>query len=183
MVGASAPTLIRISYKISPSVQKLQEAPDKYRLGTGHRFEHIDICRPRFGLYFYYGTLIDPCLLLEKLILLSKLRVRPAKVCGYSLKLCGQYPALVDGPFGLVVKGMVYIVEHDGHAERLAEYETKACRPSPCLICFTDNEVPREASGTTLKYVENPVDISKGMFDIKVWLKRMGRPGTEGEAF
>jgi hypothetical protein len=51
------------------------------------------------------------------------------------------------------------------------------------LICFTDNEVPREASGTTLKYVENPVDISKGMFDIKVWLKRMGRPGTEGEAF
>jgi hypothetical protein len=106
--------------------------------------------------------------------------LRPAKLIGYSLKLWGQYPALVDGPPGSVVEGMVYNVEHGRHGDRLAAYETQAYRPVPCLIHFTDGEVPKEVTGTTFKYAGNPTDISQGCFDLKVWLKRMGRASMEG---
>jgi hypothetical protein len=40
---------------------------------------------------------------------------------GYSLKLWGQYPALVDGPPGAVVEGWVYDTAYEFHAERLTE--------------------------------------------------------------
>jgi hypothetical protein len=84
---------------------------------------------------------------------------------------------LLDGPPGAVVVGMVYDVEHENQAERLAEYETQAYRPTPCLIRFTDGEEPEQVTGTTFKYVDNPADISEGDFDLGVWLKRMGRAG------
>jgi hypothetical protein len=77
---------------------------------------------------------------------------------------------------------MVYEVEHEEHAQRLAEYETQAYWPAPCLIRFTDGKEPEEVTGTTFKYVGNPMDLSEGAFDLGVWLKRMGRAGTGAKA-
>jgi hypothetical protein len=120
---------------------------------------------------------MDPALLSDILGLPEKLTLRPVMLAGYSLKLWGQYPALLDGPPGAVVVGIVYNVEHENQAERLAEYETQAYRPTPCLIRFTDGEEPEQVTGTAFKYVGNPADISEGDFDLGVWLKRMGRVG------
>lgn len=62
------------------------------------------------------------------------------------------------------------------------EYETQAYQSTPCLIHFTDSKEPKQATRTTFKYVGNPVDISEGDFDLRVWLKRMGRAGQKNGA-
>ena len=118
---------------------------------------------------------MDPILLSEILSLSEKPSLRPAKLIGYSLKLWGQYPALIDGPTGAVVEGMGYNIEDAKHAERLAEYETRAYHPSPCRIQFTDGREPKIIVGSTFKYVGNPMDISEGKFDLNGWLRDMGR--------
>ncbi len=118
---------------------------------------------------------MDPPLLSEILSLSETPRLRRAKLIGYSLKLWGQYPALIDGPTGGVVEGMVYNIEDAKHTERLAEYETRAYHPSPCWIYFTDGREPEEAVGSTFKYGGNPMDISEGKFDLDTWLREMGR--------
>jgi gamma-glutamylcyclotransferase (GGCT)/AIG2-like uncharacterized protein YtfP len=170
----SASATIKLSSKISPFIKKLQQAPD------GYPPENVDVFAPSSGPYFFYGTLMDPFLLSEILDLPKRPTMRPAKIAGYSLKLWGQYPALVDGPPGSVVEGMVYNVEHGRHGEGLAKYETRAYRPVPCLICFTDGGEPKEVMGMTFKYAGTPTGISEGSFDLKVWLKKMGRASKEG---
>ena len=168
-------TSLKLSSKISPFIQKLQEAPDGYWFEPQYQPEHIDVLAPRLGLYFFYGTLMDPILLSEILSLSEKPSLRPAKLIGYSLKLWGQYPALVDGPTGAIVEGMCYNIEDTKYAERMAEYETRAYHPSPCRIQFTDGREPEKAVGSTFKYVGNPMDISEGKFDLYHWLRDMGR--------
>ena len=168
-------TSLMLSLKISPLIQKLQEALDGYWFEPQDRPEPIDTLAHPVGPYFFYGTLMDPPLLSEILSLSERPRLRPAKLIGYSLKLWGQYPALVDGPTGAVVEGMVYNVEDVKQAERLAEYETRAYHPSPCRIHFSDGSEPEEAVGSTFKYGGNPMDISEGKFDLGTWLGRMGR--------
>ncbi len=118
---------------------------------------------------------MDPTFLSEALHLPEKPTLRPAKLVGYSLKLWGQYPALVDGPTGATVDGMVLEIESEKHGQRLADYETNAYTAAPCRIHFTDDKEPGEASGTTFKYVGNPIDITDGQFDLTAWLQRMGR--------
>jgi len=46
--------------------------------------------------YFFYGSLTDERQLMEVLHLDSPPILRPASVIGYSIKLWGQYPALID---------------------------------------------------------------------------------------
>ena len=121
---------------------------------------------------------MDPSLLSEILDLPEKPSLRPAKLIGYSLKLWGQYPALVDGATGEVVEGMAYNVESEQRAERLAEYETRAYRSAPCRIHFTDGGEPGNISGTTFQYAGNPLDIAEGKFDLGFWLRQMGREGV-----
>lgn len=135
---------------------------------------------PPTGPYFFYGTLMDPSFLSEVLNLPQKPTIRPAELIGYSLKLWGQYPALVNGPTGAVVEGMVCEIETEKHAKRLAQYETSAYDRAPCRIRFTDGKEPEEVSGTTFVYAGNPMDVSEGRFDLGVWLRRMGRT-EEGE--
>lgn len=167
------------SSKVSPFIQKLQRAPEGYGFESRTFLEPIDTFAPRCGPYFFYGTLMDPQLLSEILSLSATPILRPAKIVGYSLKLWGQYPALVDGETGETVEGMVYHVEEPKHAERLAEYETNAYRPAPCLINVMDGEQSSEIRGTTFKYIGNPIDISDGTFDLNAWLKRMNRQPHE----
>lgn len=166
---------VKMRSAVSPFIQKLQSPPEGYFFEPKVRPEHIDPFAPPTGAYFFYGTLSDPSFLSEVLGLSEKPTLRPAKLVGYSLKLWGQYPALVDGPTGATVEGMVYEVRSEKHGERLADYETKAYTAAPCRICFTDGKNPDEVSGTTFKYMGNPLDISEGQFDLTVWLQRMGR--------
>lgn len=134
---------------------------------------------PPVGAYFFYGTLKDPSWLAEILNLAEKPKLRPAKLVGYKSKLWGPYPALVDGPTDAIVEGMVYQVQSENHANRLARYETNAYAPVSCQIRFTDGKEPGEVSGMTFKYVGNPVDIDDGQFNLTDWLQSMGRPEEE----
>lgn len=118
---------------------------------------------------------MDPSFLSEVLNLSEKPILRPAKLVGYSLKLWGPYPALIDGPPEAVVQGMVYEVKSEKHGARLADYETNAYAPAACRIHFTDDEEPIETNGTIFKYAGSPLDVEDGEFDLKVWLRRMGR--------
>jgi gamma-glutamylcyclotransferase (GGCT)/AIG2-like uncharacterized protein YtfP len=168
-----------MSSNISPFILKLRSAPEGYFFKSEGGSEQPDLFAPPTGPYFFYGTLSDPAFLSEVLNLSEKPTLRPAMLMGYTVKLWGPYPALVDGPTGATVEGMVYEVGSEKHGERLAEYETSAYTTAPCRIRFTDGEKPEEVSGTTFKYAGNPLDIDEGQFDLKLWLQRMGRAGKE----
>lgn len=60
-------------------------------------------------------------------------------------------------------------------AERLAAYETGNYRAEDCLIRYIDGKEPSEDLGYTFKYVGDPRELTEGQFDLKVWLRRMGR--------
>lgn len=101
--------------------------------------------------------------------------LKSARLVGYGLKLWGQYPALVQDTTTTdddVVYGCMYEVESGEHAARLAEYETKAYRPQACSILGEGGDV---VVGYAFVYVGNPEELSEGLFDLDVWLKRMGR--------
>src|SRR5271156_6006330 len=145
---------IKTNSNVSPFIKKLQAAPEGYWFKPEIRSKPVDPLSPPCGFYFFYGTLMDPCLLAEILSLPEKPKLRPAKLLSYTLKLWGQYPALVDGEPSDVIEGKVYNVKETKHTERLAEYETKAYWPTPCRIYFTDEEEPREVNGSTLSTLE-----------------------------
>lgn len=65
----------------------------------------------RKEFYFFYGTLMDPKTLAEALRLPMRPKIFPAKIIGYSCKLWGPYPALVDMPAGAIVHGVAYEVQ------------------------------------------------------------------------
>jgi gamma-glutamylcyclotransferase (GGCT)/AIG2-like uncharacterized protein YtfP len=90
--------------------------------------------------YFFYGSLMDEQKLTEVLRLDSTPVLRPASIVGYSIKMWGPYPTLIDGPPGNVVNGMVYEVQKEGHEKRLAYYETKAYRCVSCSIKLGQEE-------------------------------------------
>lgn len=134
-----------------------------------------DHLTPPAGKYFFYGTLQDPGILSEVLQLDYVPVLRRAQVIGYSLKLWGQYPALVDGPGGAVVQGSIFEVSDEIAAAKLAHYETNAYRPRPCLIRVANGDKEDIIGGYTFKYAGNPADLNDGAFDLGTWLKRMGR--------
>ncbi|PWY82929.1 hypothetical protein BO70DRAFT_314333 [Aspergillus heteromorphus CBS 117.55] len=115
-------------------------------------------------------------MLTEILFLDEKPILRPAYMIGYECKLWGQYPALLDAP-GSIVRGVAYHVHTVENGEKLAAYETDNYRIEPCLINYTDNHESEEDLGYTFKFAGNPNDLSDGIFDLGVWLKRMGRDG------
>lgn len=67
---------------------------------------------------------------------------------------------------------MAYKVESEQHVKRLAEYETRAYRPTICQISFTGGGEPGDISGTTFQYAGNPIDVAEGVFALDVWLRR-----------
>lgn len=135
----------------------------------------IDPLAPKTGPHFFYGSLMDPALLMEILGLEETPTLQRATVIGYSCRLWGQYPALVNGPEGGVVEGAMYDVQTEKHAARLAEYETKAYMAVPCQINLVGRDEPAKVFGTTFRYVGPDIDLSEGEFDLKTWLRHMGR--------
>ncbi|KAF7591581.1 hypothetical protein BBP40_001329 [Aspergillus hancockii] len=160
--------------KISPFVLKLRSAPPDYFYQVSQPSPIVDLFAAPTGPYFFYGTLTDSSMVSEILELDEEPEFRPAFILGYECKLWGQYPALVDAP-NSVVEGAAYNVQTVEQGERLAAYETSNYRTEPCLIKYTDGKEPAEGLGYTFKFAGNPKDLSEGSFDLRVWLKMMGR--------
>ncbi|GIC93114.1 gamma-glutamylcyclotransferase family protein [Aspergillus udagawae] len=160
--------------KISPYVLKLRSAPPGYFYQPPKKPKPVDLFAAPTGPYFFYGTLTDPPMIAEILELIEEPKLRPAHIVGYECKMWGQYPALLDRP-GSVVEGAAYRVRTTQDAERLAEYETGNYCAEDCLIRYTDGMESSEDLGYTFKFVGDPRELSEGEFDLKVWLRRMGR--------
>jgi gamma-glutamylcyclotransferase (GGCT)/AIG2-like uncharacterized protein YtfP len=150
----------------------------------GH-FEAFDSTDPKLpegwvpptGLYFFYGTLMDPGMLMDILSLDEEPVLRPASITGYALKLWGQYPALVEPEEATdqSVSGAVYHVRTEEDARKLADYETSNYRPQLCSIRYTDGKEPTTAEVYAYIFVGGLKKLSDGEFDLSEWLKRVGR--------
>jgi len=93
--------------------------------------------------------------------------LRPASIVGFSTKMWGPYPALIDGPPGNVVDGMVYEVRKKDHEKRLACYETDAYR---CVSCpIKSGAGGEQIIGKTLVWAANEAALSVGSFDLEAW--------------
>ena len=106
--------------------------------------------------------------------------MRPAKVRHFKLKMWGQYPALVHGTGDDQVQGRAWEVPVQEHAERLAQYETRAYEVAPCTILLTDGGGGGEGelSGETVdgftfvsSYPPERLRESEGAFDVQAWLR------------
>lgn len=73
-------------------------------------------------------------------------------------------------PPGNVVNGMVYEVQQEEHAKRLAYYETDAYR---CALCFIRLGVEEEIFGKTFVWAGDPNDgdLSAKRVDSEAWKK------------
>lgn len=121
--------------------------------------------------YFFYGTLTNEQVLTDVLCLKYPPVLRPASIAGYSMKMWGPYPTLVDGPPENVVNGMAYEVDKQEHEGRLADYETKAYRCATCLIKPASGG--DHIVGKTFVWAKKPNDraLRPGNFDIEAWRK------------
>lgn len=121
--------------------------------------------------YFFYGSLMDENQLTKVLRLDSPPVLQPASIVGYSIKMWGPYPTLLDGPPDNVVNGMVYEVQKEAHEKRLAYYETDAYQ---CAACFIQpGEGGKQIFGKTFVWARDPddKDLSEGSFDFEMWKK------------
>ena len=66
--------------------------------------------------------------------------MRRAKIRHFRLKKRGRYPAIIPGADADEVQGMAWKVEMQDHAERLAEYETRAYDVAACQILFVNKD-------------------------------------------
>ncbi|OJJ44872.1 hypothetical protein ASPZODRAFT_134274 [Penicilliopsis zonata CBS 506.65] len=174
-----APAPKDLRSKISPFVLKLRNAPPELYHRSLNTPPLVDPFDPPVGPYFFYGTLMDPKLLADILDLAHEPKLRPAKVVGHSCKLWGQYPAMVDGPQEGTVEGAVYNVQTVKAGEKLAAYETNNYTFKACLIEYTDGQKPADDLGHAFLFAGNPHDLTEGTFDLKTWLRRMGRQDTK----
>lgn len=118
--------------------------------------------------YFFYGSLMDPSTLMKVLRLRDQPKLVPAKITGFSCKLWGPYPALVDGPSGKVVYGMTYVVEKPSHQVLLEIYETNHYEHMRCRIELQDG---REIHGRTFIWNADKDQLTEGVFDLEDWKK------------
>ena len=141
----------------------------KFLYGGGRAWEpnpNYDYTAFQKEFYFFYGTLMDMDQLAKVLQLPHRPRSYPAKIVGYSCKLWGPYPALVDNPTGAVVYGVAYEVQSSEEAERLQAYETDSYMPNGCLIKFKDGS---QVLGTVFKWNGDESSLREGTFDLKDW--------------
>ena len=148
--------------KPSIMVRKFLNAQD----GDGY-FPQSRTIFPKF--YFFYGSLMDPGQLRRVLGLRELPVTHPATIAGYSCKMWGPYPALIDGPPDAIVQGVAFEVKGQQVARRLAEYETDAYEELDCIIQFENGKM---VSGVTFKWrdgADDP-DLREGTFSLREWL-------------
>jgi gamma-glutamylcyclotransferase (GGCT)/AIG2-like uncharacterized protein YtfP len=119
-------------------------------------------------IYFFYGSLMDPSTLTKVLDLKDRPSLHPAWITGYRCMLWGPYPALIDGPQGMDVRGVVYELQSPEEERRLQEYESDNYRVAGCLIKLDDGS-GRRVSGQTFKWDGDPAVLREGHFDMKDW--------------
>lgn len=81
----------------------------------------------------------------------------------------------MDGEADDVVTGHVYVLQSVKDGKTLAEYETRNYEIRPCTILFTDGETPTEAQGYVFMFAGDRDNLKEGIFDLNMWLKRVGR--------
>ncbi|GKZ22302.1 hypothetical protein AbraIFM66951_007935 [Aspergillus brasiliensis] len=166
--------------KVSPIIQNLRLAPPR-PLTTSHPPPPPSSTEAPTGPYFLYGTLMDPTMLKDILHQNpdQEIHLRPGYITGYVCKLWGQYPALIpdihNPSSSSIVKGLVYRVESVEDGVKLASYETGWYRARPCEVVYTDGKVPEREMGHVFVFVGDEGELSEGVFDLGVWLGRMGR--------
>ena len=121
--------------------------------------------------YFFYGTLMDGGQLTSVLDLTSPPILRPAFIVGYSIKMWGPFPTLVEGPPGNIINGMAYEVQSEEDEWNLAYYETDAYKSVSCSIRPAGGG--DGISGRTFVWAHDPnhEDLSPGSFDFEEWKK------------
>lgn len=102
------------------------------------------------GPYLFYGSLRDPCMLVEILGLETEPELRPAYMEGFRSKLWGQDPPalVVDEVPGSRVEGAVYEVRTVNDAEKLAAYETRKYTTVSYDIGFLNGWEPARQVGS-----------------------------------
>jgi len=125
-----------------------------------------DDFHPKF--YFFYGSLMDPDHFANVLNLRERPVTHPASIAGYSYKMWGPYPALIDGPPDAIVQGVAIEVKSHWVATRLAEYETDAYEEHDCIIRFENGQT---VSGVTFKWRDDADDpeLREGSFNLREW--------------
>jgi len=120
-------------------------------------------------LYFFYGTLMDPGHLARVLQLgdTESPVTRPASITGYSCKMSGSYPSIVDGPSPeSIVHGVALEVTSLLVVRKIAEYQSFSYVKHDCIIRFEDGE---SLSGVTFKWRGPAEDLQEGSFDLREW--------------
>ncbi len=145
-----APGLLTDNRKVMTQPQSLMAR--KFQYTGGRSWEqnpdyHYNAFRKEY--YFFHGSLMDPSTLARVLQLPSRPQLYPAKIEGYSCKLWGPYPAVVDRPTGAIVHGMAYEVQSSEEADRLQVYETDNYGPWACMIKLQDG---RNVGGKVFKW-------------------------------
>lgn len=162
--------------KQSPAILKLRTVPASLYFRKKQKKQPQDKFPAPTGPYFFYGSLLDPCMLVEILSLETEPDLRAAYIEGFQCKLWGQYPALVvDEIPGSRVEGAAYEVQSVGDADKLAAYETENYTTVSCDIVFRDGREPRRQMGSVFVFDGDSGDLSEGRFDLRVWLRRVGR--------
>lgn len=137
------------------------------------------------GIYFFYGSLLDPEMLVEILGLDKSPELRPAYIEGFDSKLWGQYPALIPCSDASpksdrrIIEGAAYRVRSSEDAEKLAKYESRYYMPSPCEIKYVDHDKktrgPIAEKGFVFVFVGDRRDLDEGSFDLQTWRRQMRR--------
>jgi gamma-glutamylcyclotransferase (GGCT)/AIG2-like uncharacterized protein YtfP len=124
-------------------------------------------------MLFFYGSLMDPTTLKRALNLKERPIPQLATITGYHCKLWGQYPALLDGPYGAKVNGLVYEVQSAEQVQLLQEYETRHYRIAGCRIQLEDGS---KVSGRTFVWCSSIYELNEGVFDLEDFqMKRLDR--------
>ncbi|KAJ8088298.1 hypothetical protein PM082_022370 [Marasmius tenuissimus] len=83
-------------------------------------------------LFFFYGTLKLPHILQQVLSLEELPILYDATIRGYTIKMWGPYPALVNiadtEATEMTVKGKAWTLHEERHLKRLEQYETENYR-------------------------------------------------------
>ncbi|CAG8064486.1 unnamed protein product [Penicillium salamii] len=121
---------------------------------------------------FFYGSLIDPDMLMQVLGSARPLPfMRRARVTGYEITLWGPYPALLPKPLHRVdfFSGMVTDLLLPTQLDRLAHYETNKhrCQPNLIDILNEDDGIERTIEGVCLVWDGKFDELRGGTFDLK----------------
>ncbi len=115
--------------------------------------------------YFFYGSLMEPKMLVNLLGLTADPELRTALVVGYKTMMWGPFPALIHKS-GESVMGVVYSVQSAEGEANLQRYESTNYAPTSCEMEFEDGT---RTSGSTFLWVGDQNDLEEGEYDFEAW--------------